>query len=186
MPTPPKPYLVLSGEKKSHRTKAELNKRKQEEQGLLTGVALKESSSTKANAVAHKEFTRVNKLLKNIDKNDAIYEGVINRYCILFAETQEAELVREEIYMTIIKLRETFYEATDEFDAAQRVALLIEFSREIAKMTNALVNMDRDLQSKRKMLLDMEKENVMTIASALRSIPKKVDETKDALLEALK
>ena len=46
---------------------------------------------------------------------------------------------------------------------------------------------DKQIQSKRKMLLDIEKENVMTIASALRSIPKKEDkETDKPLLKVLR
>jgi hypothetical protein len=36
------------------------------------------------------------------------------------------------------------------------------------------------------MLLDIEKENIMTIAAALRSIPKKDDKSENPLLKALK
>lgn len=186
MPTPPKPFTVLTGEKKSHRTKAELDLRKQGEEELLTGVSLKETATTKKNPVAHKEFTRINKLLKSINKNDAIYEAVINRYCILFAECQGAEILREDCYNMMVELKEGFNAALEDLAGQERTEQLILFSREFAKMQVSLVNMDRDLQSKRKMLLDMEKENIMTIASALRSIPKKVTEKKDALLEALK
>ena len=52
-------------------------------------------------------------------------------------------------------------------------------------MQRNLVSMDKQIQTKRKMLLDMEKENVMTIASALRSIPKKPESKKNALKEVL-
>ena len=38
---------------------------------------------------------------------------------------------------------------------------------------SSMLSIDKQIVSKRKMLLDIEKENVMTIASALRSIPKK-------------
>ena len=48
-----------------------------------------------------------------------------------------------------------------------------------------LLGYDSAIQSKRKMLLDIEKENIMTIAAALRSIPKKSGDKKNALLEAL-
>ena len=54
-----------------------------------------------------------------------------------------------------------------------------------ANMQRNLMSMDKQIQTKRKMLLDMEKENVMTIASSLRSIPKKVEKKKNALMEAL-
>ena len=49
-----------------------------------------------------------------------------------------------------------------------------------------LVDLDRQVQGKRKMLLEVEKENVMTIASALRNIPKKAEEGEDPLIRALK
>ena len=80
MPTPPKPFSVLKSEKKSHRTKKELKLREEGEAALATGVAIRERPEVKKNPIAHKEFLRVNKLLKNIGKNDAIYEPVINRY----------------------------------------------------------------------------------------------------------
>ena len=41
MPTPPKPFTVLTSEKKSHRTKAELKKRQEGEQSLSTDIELK-------------------------------------------------------------------------------------------------------------------------------------------------
>ena len=43
----------------------------------------------------------------------------------------------------------------------------------------------RQIQAKRKMLLDIEKENIMTIASSLRSVPKKAEKKMNPLLEAL-
>jgi hypothetical protein len=36
-----------------------------------------------------------------------------------------------------------------------------------------VVGLDKQIMAKRKMMLDIEKENIMTIASALRSVPKK-------------
>ena len=42
MPTPVKPFTVISNEHKSHRTKAELQLRKQAEASTLTGERLKE------------------------------------------------------------------------------------------------------------------------------------------------
>ena len=54
-------------------------------------------------------------------------------------------------------------------------------------MQKNIVSLDKQIQAKRKMLLDIEKENVMTIASALRSIPKKEDKEADnPLLKVLR
>ena len=47
MPTPAKPYAVLNGEKKSHRTKAELNQRKQAEESLASDKKIGERKEVK-------------------------------------------------------------------------------------------------------------------------------------------
>jgi hypothetical protein len=52
-------------------------------------------------------------------------------------------------------------------------------------MQGSIIGLDKQIQSKRKMILDIEKENIMTIAAALRSIPKKEDKANNRLLEAL-
>jgi hypothetical protein len=41
------------------------------------------------------------------------------------------------------------------------------------------MKLDKKLMEKRRAMLDLEKENIMTIASALRSIPKKPPEEKE-------
>ena len=54
-------------------------------------------------------------------------------------------------------------------------------------MMATMLSIDKQVQAKRKMLLDIEKENVMTIASALRCIPKKEDKDADnPLLKVLR
>lgn len=178
MPTPPKPFTILVNEKKSHRTKAELKQRQQGEEALATGTALKERPEVKANPVAHKEFMRLNKLLKDIEKNDAIYESVINRYCMLQAECKDFEEKKESFYKDIQELandRETFADNDD----------LSSYYKMKNNMQSQIIALDKQVQSKRKMLLDIEKENIMTIAAALRSIPKKTGKEENPLLKAL-
>ncbi len=182
MPTPVKPYSVLKSEGKSHRTKAELEKRKKGEESLSTGTALKERPEVKDNPLAHKEFLRINKLLKNIEKNDAIYEPVINRYCILQAECFNLEDKREKIYKQAQKLEEKLYAFEGEIAFEDLRGAI----NDIAKIYGTMVALDKQVQGKRKMLLDIEKENIMTIAAALRSIPKKADENEDPLLKVLR
>ena len=54
-------------------------------------------------------------------------------------------------------------------------------------MMSTMSTIDKQIDSKRKMLLDIEKENVMTIASALRCIPKKDNKEEDnPLLKVLR
>ncbi|MGF7059277.1 hypothetical protein [Brassicibacter mesophilus] len=186
MPTPPKPFTVLKAEGKSHRTKKELKQREEGEKALTTGVALKERPAVRDNPVAHKEFLRLNKLLKNIEKNDAIYEPVINRYCMIQAECAVFDERREELYNLIQELKDEYDEVTLNMDSDEKSSFLLEYSKNMGKLSTTMITLDKQLQSKRKMLLDIEKENIMTIAAALRSIPKKVDEGENPLLKALK
>lgn len=188
MPTPAKPFKVLTTENKSHRTKAELKMREEGEKALSTEIELKERKEVKQNKVAHKEFKRIEKLLKNISKNDAIYEAVINRYCLLQAECFDLEERREEFYKLIFDLKAEMTSVTDKMDYDEDIATYkLEYAKAIAKITNSMMAIDKQIASKRKMLLDIEKENVMTIASALRSIPKKEDKaSENPLLKVLR
>lgn len=188
MPTPTKPFKVLTTEKKSHRTKAELKMREEGEKSLNTEVKLKERKEVKENKIAHKEFKRLEKLLKNIDKNDAIYEAVINRYCLLQAECYDLEERREEFYKLIFELKADMKTVTNDIENEEDIATYtLEYSKSIANMMKSMLAIDSQISSKRKMLLDIEKENIMTIASALRSIPKKEDKDKEnPLLKVLR
>ena len=178
MPTPPKPVNVLKLEKKSHRTKKELVERERAELSLLTGTTLKETKEVRTNELAHREFIRVRKLLRTIEKDDDLYGAIINRYCLLHAECIEFKEKREKVYEQMQNLEQSkdSFEAND--DLKTYYSMLI-------TMQKNLLALDSQVQSKRKMLLDIEKENIMTIAASLRSIPKKSDKKKNPLLEAL-
>lgn len=187
MPTPPKPYKVLLTENKSHRTKAELEMRQKGEKSLSTEIELKERKEVKKNKIAHKEFKRIEKLLEKIDKNDAIYEAVINRYCMLQAECYDFEEKREELYNLILELKEEMSKETEKIeDENEARSYKLEYAKAISKAISSIMAIDGHIASKRKMLLDIEKENVMTIASALRSIPKKEDKKDNPLLKVLR
>ena len=186
MPTPPKPARVIELEKKSHRTKQEISERKEAEEALLSGKSMKERPEVKNCPEAHKEFVRINRLLKKIEKNDAIYEPVINRFCLLQAECRQLEERREEMYQTSLELKDVFTEISAGMAPEKKAPLLLEFTKNLSKMTASMIACDRQVQAKRKMLLDIEKENIMTIAAALRTIPKKEkDEAEDDPMAAL-
>ena len=171
MPTPTKPFKVLATEKKSHRTKAELKLRKEGEEALSSQIKMKERKEVRKNKLAHKEFKRVKEILQDIDKDDALYENVINRYAMLLAECSEFEEKRERFYKDMDKLDAQFV-ADEDFT-------MKEYTQLLCNMQKNILDLDKQIQAKRKMMLEIEKENVMTIASALRSIPKKPDQVKD-------
>jgi len=180
MSRPPKPVSVLESENKSHRTKAELQKRKDGEKSLLSGKPLSERPEVKSNPAAHKEFIRIKKILAAIDKNDAIYENVINRYCQIYAECLDFESKRDSFSKNIDEL-------TDDKDnlIAEGKISLSSYYKMKHNMQNSIISLDRQVQSKRKMLFDIERDNAMTIAAALRNIPKKPDNNSNPLLDAL-
>lgn len=181
MSRPPKPYKLLKMEGKSNKTKAELKQRKEAEESLLTGVALKERDEVKNNPVAHKEFLRLNRLLKKIEKNDDIYGPIINRYCLLLAECVEFEEKREYTYEQIMKLEKKFDRISDDLEYQE----IKDFTKTISDLYKTVVSLDKQIQTKRRMLFDIEKENIMTISAALRSIPKKVEKEENPLLKVL-
>lgn len=181
MPTPPKPYLVLASEKKSHRTKKELTQREEGEKSLTSGTALKERPEVARNPMAHEEFIRISELLDSIEKSDALYEPIINRYCMMQAECYDLQIKREKIYETAFVLEKKLEElgVDADFEDLRKVV------NDIACIYATMIACDKQVESKRKMLLSIEKENIMTIAAALRSIPKKEENKGNALRDAL-
>lgn len=176
MPTPSKPVKILKLEKKSHRTKRELVNREKAEASLLTGTVLRETKEVKANEVAHREFLRVKKLLRTIEKDDDLYGAVINRYCLLHAECIGLTEQKENLQRQTKELEASKEDFADDIKAY--------FSMLTSMQKNSL-SLDSQLQAKRKMLMDIEKENIMTIAASLRSIPKHREKEKNPLMEAL-
>lgn len=179
MGRPPKPYAVIVNEGKSHRTKAELEARKNGEAAFATGEPLKEKPETKANVIAHKEFLRLKKLYTTIGKWDAIYENIINRYCLLYAECKEFEEKRERFYRDLWEMEED----KDAGGFGERISTYYGLKNKIQKN---IIDLDKQVQAKRKMLMDIEKESIMTIASSLRNVPKKEESPSNPLMEVLK
>ena len=166
---PPKPVELLKFEKKSHRTKAELEHREKAEKDLLSGQPMKAWPEVWNDPVARKEFTRVRNLLKKINHNDGLHEAVINRYCILVKECKRSEEYIEQFSQELSELAEM--KSKGEIDYA-------DYLKERGRTQDRMIAWDRKLMEKRKMLLQIEKENIMTILAALRAIPKTPAEDK--------
>lgn len=186
MARPSKPYAVLTNEKKSHRTKRELLQRRDGEEALLSGVKIKEAPEVKENEYAHKEYRRIRKLLTAIQKEDELYGAVINRYCLITAEIKGLETDRAYYVEMLKEMRTDLHEQKEKLDnPVEYIDLLADVGRSMAKITASINGIDRIIQQKRKMLLDIEKESVMTVSAALRTIPKKEEKSTNPLLEAL-
>lgn len=181
-----KPVNVIRMENAGHRTNSELEWREAHENALLTGETLVESKSVAADPVAHAIFLRVRKLLRKIGKSDALYEQVINRYALIASECADFERKREVFHQRALLLDQTVEnQSPDDGDYIKPV----EYFRLSAQLQSQIVALDKQVQTKRRMLLDIEKECVMTISSALRAIPKNppddaVDDPLSKLIES--
>lgn len=172
MPTPSKPIAITAG----HRTKKEKAQRAAAEAALATGKAFTARPEVKSNAIAFKEFKRVSSLLKTIGKNDALIEGAINRYCEITAEIIEFEEKRAEFSRGIKQLEDAYEEDREAHPSiVDRIIPTIDYFRTLSSMESSMLSLDKRIMDKRKMLLDLEKENIMTIASQLRTIPKECE-----------
>ncbi len=183
MPRPPKPAAVLREEKKSHRTKRELEQRQEQESALLSGKKIFARAAVKNNEIARKEYNRLHAVMKSIHKDDALYAPMLNRYCELYAE--EVQLKEDAIHLrTLLKDLEAAYAARKQ----KSEKAIIEFTKQSANLLRQLNALDAQIMAKRKMQNEIEKENCMTVAAALRTIPKeaaKKEET-DPLIAILK
>ena len=184
MARPSKPAAVIKTEKKSHRTKAELEARENAENGLLSNKKLQERKEVKENKTAHSEFQRVSKLMKAIGKDDALYSSGINTYCLLYAEIGELNEQMKMLDKTGDMLRESFGHLVDDPESGIEPETIIQFEKSFTRLISQRLNISSMIDKKRKMMLDIDKENVMTISAALRSIPKQ-PETKENPIYAI-
>lgn len=177
----PKPVSVLRAEKKSHRTKAELEAREKAEAELLSGMPITEREKVRQDKVAHDEFLRVKAVMEKIGKADSLYTGTINRYCEIYSEIRRHQEDREKLEA----MRDKLADIVDNIDANADVKALEGVIKAWTNYLRQLNNIELMIQQKRKMLGDIEKENCMTVAAALRSIPKTVDSKDDDALLAI-
>ena len=180
MPTPRKSAAVLSMQGTAHKTKKELAQRKKAEGAMLTGKPLRETVQVKGNELAHREFLRMHVLLKAIQKDDDIYRNVVNRYCMLEAECTEFMEKRETIYKQLLDFQDKKDELMTREELTWKEAYKIE-----ADMQANMLAVDKQIQTKRKMMLDLEKENGWTVKASLQTIPPKQDAKVNPLKEAL-
>ena len=160
MPTPRKPLQLMT----KHMANDDKEYRAEAEESLLTGEAWKEYPEVKGNAMAHKFFKRLTDLYSRIEKNDAMTEPIINRYCMMQAECYDFEAKREKFNSNLDALMDD-----DELDRETKYKLE-------AQMQQSIISVDKQIMSKRKMLLDIERETLMTLKAQLSSIPKKEPE----------
>ena len=118
MPKPSKPVAYIN----KHLTNAEKTQRETAEKSLITGQSIEEWPQTKANPIAHKHFLRIVSLYRAIEKNDALSEPVLNRYCMMQAECEDFEHKREESFNLTIELREMLNSGVEDIDKLEIIS----------------------------------------------------------------
>lgn len=167
MSTPIKSLALV----KKHLTIAEKKARMRKEADLTTGSALQEWPEIHQNKIASARFYKTKNLLASIGKDDALLEPVINRYALLIAECSDFEDMIKSFRKSKNELQEEYLsrQISDEEEDGLKPS---KYYSLLAKMQESIINADRQLQAKRKMLLDIEKENAMTLLSQLRTTTK--------------
>ncbi len=141
MGRPPKAFMVLKKEQKSHRTKGELDRREKGEKSLTSGIKWHSSEAVRARPAAKKAFDRLTRLFAAIGKNDALCENVMNRYCLMLVECDEMERRRDDFESTIRQM-----------DAALRdeAIELADYLKLRGEAQSNLIALDKQIQRKRR------------------------------------
>lgn len=175
MARPSKAAKVVKLEKKSHRTKRELATREKAEKALLTGKMMTETAEIRNDRTAHLEFLRLKPLLKAIDKFDEIYGNPVRRYCLNKSKLADIDAKIEQLESEMEEIREE----------KAKFKSIDEYFRLMTKMHETIAKQEQLAKSIRAEMNDFEKQNCMTIRSALAAIPKKPETKTNSLKEAL-
>lgn len=159
-----------------HRTAAEKELRSSTEAELMSGLEMRESEEVKSNEIAHGLFKKLKRNLKAIGKFDALFENVVNRYCIIYAETYRLA----ELYDRIL---DDLEELNRQWDA--KTIAYEKYIESKAELYGHLGSVEKRVNKKRDMLFAIEKENLMTMQGVLRSVPKKPLASEEDPLEGI-
>lgn len=187
MGRPSKAVATLQTEGKSHRTKAEIEARIEGEEKVKSGKVLVERKETRKDKIAHKEFLRLKKLFEGMDKADELYSACINRYCSLYSECLEYEELKKTYITCIEEIKQDKELIVEDYVKEQDkdTITLTQYYRLKNSFSGMILDLDTKIMQKRKMMFDIEKENIMTVAAGLRSIPKEPQTNENPLLKAL-
>jgi len=167
---PSKPLALVQG----HVTKKQKEVRAKAEAQMMTGATLLEWSDIKSDPVAHKEYMRLKRLLKAISYDDDLWGTMINTLAKLKSEEASMVVQRDRLFADAETLHDMYLAGEIDY---------LEYTDRRIKLLDRANTLDGKIMAKRKMTLDISKENVMTIQGALRSIPKKPEEKKESPMQ---
>ena len=162
----PKHLKLITG----HRTKREIAMREEGEAALKSSEPFEMWSRTKSKAKSKAHFEKIRKAFENIGEGDVMYEAVLNRYCIIIAECDDLESRIVALKKTIQRLEATWEKMSTQEEPETKDFLA--YVKSLAALNKELNGMDAALGAKRNALLQIEKENIMTVLAKLRAVPK--------------
>lgn len=171
MPTPPKPLALV----RKHLTNDEKKVRKDAEASSVTGKLMAPTDEVISDKAALKEFNRIKELYALIGKDDDMQSAMICRYCILRSEELHWQSEKKRIDAEMKKLEKAYSE--EKLDALNYFTMT-------GTLRTAYLACDREVMRRRKMMYEHERESLLTLASVLRSIPKKAPETEESPMDA--
>jgi phage terminase small subunit len=143
--------LLLKGAK--HLTQEEIDRRKQAEESLKSGISkFHPTDQVLLNPIAKETFIKLLVLYENIDYIEGLDEAIINRYCLMTAEADRVQAL-------LIKMEE-------DIDKCEKPSQMVSMYKAIAS-AEITVGRIRDR------LLQMEDRLFMNPTSRVRNVPKK-------------
>ena len=146
-----KPTAMILTEKKSHRTKAEIETRQKSEKALYTGVHFAESQQVADNQIAHTEFIRLNSLYDKIAYVDALDQNIINRYCLEVAQLYDLQSHVARLHLDLD---------------------MVEAAEDRMKIYDMIIKTYASMDKSKAILLKYEDRLFLTPAGRMRAIPK--------------
>lgn len=160
---------------RARKTKAEIAARAAGEKALTTDKKMHMPQSVKADKAAAAHWRRLSKILGSVGIDEAFYENVLGRYCILLAEHDQLASERALRIAAVDEIRQR----KDEMEFS-------EYIERLQTLSGMVDVTDRKIAKKRDQLLAIEKENLLTVQGKLRAIPKRPEEKKPSGIEAFR
>lgn len=152
---PAKPIDLHIVEGRKHLTKREIAERKNQENSLKSNTTFRPNEKVKNNPVALKMFKKLKKLYAKIDYVEGLDENIINRYCLLSAESNALESLLNKMSEDVENCKEY----------TERIQLY-----------KSITGIERNLNQNRNMLLKIEDRLFLNPTSRVKNVPKKPEE----------
>lgn len=160
----------------SHTSKRDKAEQEERAVAMITGSKIKEHKQVADNPAAHKEYVRLMKIMRKINKDDSLYEAQVNRMAELAGEIEELRSQREKVQKNIKKVEKQMDKGEGDFE---------KLNNTIIKYQKTYIDLDKQIMKKREMLNKLETTNCFTVSTSNRTVNTKLPEDIDPVAAAL-